>query len=69
VCFGLRFYKDESDNIFLLKVSYLYFTMNAHKDWDLILQLFKFNKYSVEEVEKELIDPKVEVHIEKSSGT
>lgn len=66
VCFGFRFYKDESNNIFLLKVSYPFFTKDAYKDGDLILQLFKFNKNSVEEIEKELIEPKVEVQIEKA---
>jgi len=61
VCFGLKFYKDEFGNIFILKVSYLYFTINVGKDGDLILQLFKFTKNSVEEVEKKIIQPKVVV--------
>jgi hypothetical protein len=56
-----KWIQDESDNIFLLKVSYPFFTADAHKDGDLILQLFKFYKNSVEEVEKRLIEPKVEI--------
>jgi hypothetical protein len=65
-CFGIKFYKDESGNVFLLKVSYPFYTSNTHKDGDLILQLFKFSKNSVDEVEKKLIEPKVEIKFEKA---
>jgi len=61
VCYGLKFYKDGLDNIFLLKVSYPFFTTKTTKDGDLKIQLFKFNKDSVEKVEDIMIEPKIEI--------
>ncbi|BFT69560.1 hypothetical protein PAENIP36_10020 [Paenibacillus sp. P36] len=68
VCYGLRFYKDESDQLFLLKISYPFYTMEARKDGDLILQLFKFNRNDIEEIDKLRIEPKIEVDVEMLSA-
>ncbi|TXK82612.1 hypothetical protein [Paenibacillus sp. N3.4] len=62
VLYGWKFFKDEFDQLFLIKVSYPFFTLEDRKDGDLILQLFKFNKDFVEEVEKVRIEPEVEVN-------
>lgn len=64
VCFGLKFWKDEDDTIYLLKVSYPFFTMDDRIDGELILQLFMFNMDSVEEVETIRIEPTIEINNE-----
>lgn len=66
VCFGFKFYKDELDNIFFLKASYPFYA-EPLKDGDLILQLYKFNKDSVEEIEIKRIEPKIEIQKQKPS--
>ena len=66
VCFGLKFYKDEWGNLFLLKLSYPYFTTKPRKDGDLILQLFRFNKDTVEMIEKEIIEHGIEIRKEQA---
>lgn len=68
ICFGFKFYKDEMGNVFLLKVSYPFFTIAERKDGDLTLQLFKFNKNSVDEVYKKLVEPKVEVIVKDADS-
>lgn len=69
VCFGVKFFKDESNDIFLLKLSYPFYTAAPKKDGNLILQLYKFNKNSVDEVENRLIEPKVEVDFKKVANS
>lgn len=62
--YGYKFYKDDSDQVFLLKISYPYYTVEERKDGDLTLELFKFNQDSVERVVKIRIEPTIEVQKE-----
>ncbi|UKS25816.1 hypothetical protein LOZ80_30330 [Paenibacillus sp. HWE-109] len=64
VCYGLKFYKDKSDQVFLVKISYPFYTLEARKDGDLIIQLFKFHRNFIEEVENIRIEPEIEVRAE-----
>lgn len=62
ICYGYKFYKDKSDNIFMLKILYdFYNKLDNVKVEDLILQLYKFNKDSVEKIDRIIIHPEIEV--------
>lgn len=62
ICLGYKFYKDKSNNIFMLKISYdFYNKLDNVKIEDLVLQLYKFNQDSIEKVDSIIIHPKIVV--------
>ncbi|KUP22946.1 hypothetical protein [Paenibacillus sp. DMB5] len=62
VNYGLKFYKDAaSGQLFLLKISYPFFTMETRKDGDLILEIFRFNEKDADKIDEVLLEPKIEI--------
>ncbi|MDF9840234.1 hypothetical protein M2105_001233 [Paenibacillus sp. PastF-1] len=62
VNYGLKFYKDAaSGQLFLLKISYPFFTMETRKDGDLMLEIFRFNEKDAEKIDEVLLEPNVEI--------
>ncbi|PKM93112.1 MAG: hypothetical protein CVU84_17535 [Firmicutes bacterium HGW-Firmicutes-1] len=59
VCFGIKFYQDGLDNIYILKVSYPYFTVHEPKGGELILQLFRLEENEICEVENIKLEPTI----------
>ncbi|MNI50373.1 hypothetical protein D3C73_1050300 [compost metagenome] len=66
--YGLRFVKDSSDRLYLLKISYPFFTTGDRQDGDLTLELFKFNSDSVVKVEEIILKPVVNILTEVSKA-
>lgn len=68
VLLGIRFFKGKDGAVDLLRVSYPYFTNEPHRNGVLDVQLFRFGKDSVEEVERLTLNPTVKLSREDTAA-
>ncbi|MBI9015002.1 MAG: hypothetical protein JEZ08_22415 [Clostridiales bacterium] len=64
VLYGFDIIKDEEDNVYFIKATYLHFDMDPDNNQDLIIQIYRINDDGVEEIDNFVIKPVVNVNVE-----